>query len=397
MTVCHIFSGDLWAGAEAVIFNLLSSLRKETDPRVVALSLNEGLLAERLRAVGIATHVIPEARHSLIGILRQAIALLRNRPVGIIHSHGYKQNMLAWLLAKRLGVAEVVTTIHGLPEPATNSSREERVVRWRTQLDYFVVKRLFSVAVAVSDEMKRVLIGRYGFRDNQVHVIRNGARFPPATSLAKSQGDYFHIGTVGRMVPIKGFDLFIEIAGALRRRTRFVRFSILGDGPLRDELARKAADLNLGRCIEFVTSRPDPFAYYRSLDLYLNTSLHEGLPLSVVEAMACGKPIVSAAVGGIPEIVKHGESGFLVEGRDAAAFAEYCLTLMRDEERRIAMGERALTVARASWSAETMADGYRRLYEECAVRMRGRRGQLAAVTEGMEGVRPTSYGGGRNG
>lgn len=372
LTVCHVFSGDLWAGAEVMIFNLLRSLHDDGALRVIALSLNEGLLTEKLRAAGITTHVIPEARYGLVGIVRQAAKLLKNCQIAIIHSHRYKENVLAWSLARCLGVPEVVTTIHGLPEAATQSGREARLARLRTVLDYFVVRNLFSSAVAVSAEMKRVLVGRYGFREDRVHVIRNGARFPQPTITPRSRSEYFHIGTVGRIVPVKGLELFLEVAGVLRRETKFVRFSVLGDGPLRGELSRRAASLGISECVEFLAPRPDPFGYYDSLDLYLNTSWHEGLPLSVVEAMACGKPVVSSAVGGIPEIVVHGEHGFLVEGREANRFAERCLMLMRDDQLRTTMGERASTAARSRFSAGAMADAYRRLYGHCATRVQGR-------------------------
>jgi glycosyltransferase involved in cell wall biosynthesis len=369
LTVCHVFSGDLWAGAEVVIFNLLSCLNADAGLRVLALSLNEGVLTAKLRAAGITTYVIPESQHSLIGILRRAARLLKNADVRILHSHRYKENVLAWLLARWLGVSEVITTIHGLPESTTHSVREAWLARWRAALDYFVVKRRFGCTVAVSDETKRVLVQRYGFRENQVRVIRNGGLFPPMTSPARQRGDYFHIGTVGRLVPIKGLDLFLEVAEAVRRETSLVRFTILGEGPLREELARKAAHLNLRDCVDFLAPRPDPFAYYDSLDLYLNTSLHEGLPLSVVEAMACGIPVVSSAVGGIPEIVAHGKHGFLVEGREPDPFAERCLKLMRDDQLRTRMGHRASTFARSRLSAPAMATAYRRLYDECGARI----------------------------
>jgi glycosyltransferase involved in cell wall biosynthesis len=241
------------------------------------------------------------------------------------------------------------------------------------------VRNLFSSTVAVSEEMKRALIRRYGFREDRVRVIRNGARFPAGLAPAPSTGESFHIGTVGRMVPVKGFDLFLEVAASLRREIRGVRFSILGDGPLRDELARKADALKIGDCVEFVAPRPDPFGYYGSLDLYLNTSVHEGLPLSVVEAMACGKPEVSAAVGGIPEIVTHGEHGFLVEGRDPERFAAWCLKLMRDPHLWSTMATRAAAAARSRLSAEAMAEAYRRLYDECGARQR-RRGAITPGT-----------------
>jgi L-malate glycosyltransferase len=383
LTVCHLFSGDLWAGAEVVIFNLLSCLAEDPGLRVVAVSLNEGVLTERLREAGVTTYVIPESQHTLPGLVQRAASLLKSQSVAVIHSHRYKENVLAWLLAKRLGVTEVLTTIHGLPEAPANRGAEAQAAGWRRRLDYFLVRNLFSAAVAVSDEMKRALIDRYGFTEERVQVIRNGGRFPEP--VATSPGAVFHVGTVGRMVPIKGFDLFLEIAAAVRRQAQAVRFSILGDGPLKEELARMAAALHIDDCVEFVSPRPDPFTYYRSLDLYLTTSVHEGLPLSVVEAMACGKPVVSAAVGGIPEIVTDGEEGFLIAGRDPAPFARRCLELLRDDRLRTRMGERAAASARSRLSAEAMAGAYRRLYDTCGTRIG--RGSAVNSTKGV-GARP---------
>src|SRR5262249_19587226 len=141
-----------------------------------------------------------------------------------------------------------------------------------------------------------------------------------------------------------------------------------GDGPLREALIQKTHDLDIADRMEFLAPRPDPFPYYDSLDVYINTSLHEGLPLSIIEAMACGKPIVSAAVGGIPEVVTDGEHGFLVETRDAKRFAERCLTLLVDDSLRTAMGERAAVTAHARLSSAAMAAAYRDLYERCATR-----------------------------
>ena len=370
LTVCHVFSGDLWAGAEVVIFNLLSGLNQDPGLRVLALSLNEGALTERLRNSGVATQVIPEARHGLIGILSRATAALRGAGVTILHSHRYKENVLAWLLARRLGTRELVTTMHGLPEAPTTSGPQALRARGRASLDFFLLRRRFSTVVAVSDEMKRTLIGGHGFRESQVEVIRNGGRFPQRTSTPRASGTALHIGTVARMVPVKGLELFLEAAAEIRRHVPAVRFSVLGDGPLRAPLLRQAEALGIADCTEFLAPRPDAWAYYESLDVYVNTSLHEGLPLSVVEAMACGKPIVSAAVGGIPEIVTNDEHGFLVEGRDPSRFAERCVALLRDTSRRVAMGERAAMTAHAQLSASAMADAYRRLYDRCVASAR---------------------------
>jgi glycosyltransferase involved in cell wall biosynthesis len=373
LTVCHVFSGDLWAGAEVAIFNLLSCLNENPRLRVLAVSLNEGELTDRLRGAGIATHVIPEARHGWVGILGRATRALRGTGVTILHSHRYKENVLAWLLAKRLGIRELVTTMHGMQEAPTTSRGQVLRARCRSGLDDFVLRRFFSAVVAVSDEMKRTLVSGHGFREDQVEVIRNGGRFPRRTSTPRASGEPLHIGTVARMVPVKGLELFLDAAALLRRQAPGVRFSILGDGPLREPLLRRAEALGIADCTEFLAPRPDAFAYYESLDVYVNTSLHEGLPLSIVEAMACGRPIVSAAVGGIPEIVTHGEHGFLLEGRDASRFADSFLALVRDESLRVAMGGRAAATAHSQLSAPTMADAYRRLYERCVAGAGARR------------------------
>ena len=368
LTVCHVFSGDLWAGAEVAIFNLLCGLQEQRGLRVLALSLNEGMLTERLRQAGIATHVIPEARHGLGGILTRARRVLRGADVTILHSHRYKENLLAWLLARGLGISQLFTTMHGLPESPTTGSAQARRTRLRSGFDNFVLRRQFSAVVAVSEEMKRALVRQYRFREDHVEVIRNGGRFPRRPAVARVPGEHLHIGTVGRMVPVKGLDLFLETAAVLRRRAPHARFSILGDGPLREGLIQKAHDLGIADCTEFLTPRPDPFPYYDSLDVYINTSIHEGLPLSILEAMACGKPIVSAAVGGIPEVVTDGEHGFLVEGREASRFADRCFTLLADDSLRTVMGERAAASAHSRLSADAMAAAYRGLYERYATR-----------------------------
>jgi glycosyltransferase involved in cell wall biosynthesis len=365
LTVLHIFSGDLWAGAEVMIFTLLNRLREDPGLKIIALSLNGGILADRLREAGIETHVIPEADHAFPAILLRALKLFRKRGIDIIQSHRYKENLLALLLAKSIGVKRLVTTLHGLSEPPLHRQDGENPVRLKTKIDYFILKRSFNHAVAVSHEMKRTLVQRHGFRSERVRVIHNGIDLPPAASApSPSVGDDLHIGTVGRMVPVKDFDLFLDVAAEVMRENDRVRFSILGEGPLKGRLVEKAKDLKIGGRVEFLPSCPDPFSYYRSLDLYLNTSIHEGIPLSVLAAMACGKPVVAPNVGGFPEIVMDGRDGFLVGGREPKGFVSACLALTRKQRLRAVMGANAANKIRTAFSGARMADGYRELYQQ---------------------------------
>jgi len=369
VTVLHMFSGDLWAGAEVMIFHLLESLKGDPDLKIVALSLNEGILTSRLRNAGIETCVISEANNSFGMILVKAFNLLKAMRIDMIHSHGYKQNLLALVLARSMGIKRLFATLHGLPEPPVQEQNRKKGMSLKTRMDYFIVNHFFTRIVAVSREMRRILVQRYRFRQEKIDVIHNGIPVPSRVpSPDSSTFGRFHVGTVGRMVPVKDFNLFLDVAAEIKRHTDEVRFTILGDGPLRKELIRKAAELKLADCVEFLPTRADPFPYYQSLDLFLNTSLHEGIPLTILEAMALGRPVVAPKVGGLPEIISHGEDGLLVEGREPEKFARLCLELMENKDLRMNVGDRAAKKIATYFSSSRMASAYLQLYMQSCVR-----------------------------
>jgi len=236
----------------------------------------------------------------------------------------------------------------------------------KTKLDHLLLKHAFTQVIAVSHDVKNALIHEHGFNPAKVVVIHNGIDIPSVISHKLPSDTVIHIGTVGRMVPIKEFGLFLEVVAEVTRHVEEVYFSILGEGPLKEELARKVKELGLDEKVRLEEPRGDPLTYYTSLDLYLNTSLHEGLPLSILEAMACGKPVVAPKVGGLPEIITHAEEGFLVESRSPKDFAEWCVKLIRNKELRTSMGHKALNKVTKSFRSGLMADSYYRLYQTLA-------------------------------
>ncbi|MFZ3136176.1 MAG: glycosyltransferase, partial [Thermodesulfovibrionales bacterium] len=261
-TVLHLFSGDLWAGAEVMAYNLLNTLKDFSDLRIIALSMNEGILTQKLREQGIETYVIPENNNSFLTIFLKTLKLSKTMKIDIIHSHRYKENLLAFLLAKSLGVKSLITTMHGLPEPMMLGEHGKFTSSLTTKLNYFLLKNVFTHVVAVSQEMKNRLIQEYRFNPLKIKVIYNGIPIP-STSLSdknlnlnlnsplfpsnprpleslnpdssvssdprtlESSNPVFHVGTVGRMVPVKDYDLFLEIASEIRKQNDKVRFSIL--------------------------------------------------------------------------------------------------------------------------------------------------------------------------
>jgi glycosyltransferase involved in cell wall biosynthesis len=362
-TVVHLFSGDLWAGAEVMIFHLLHELHTQGGLSLVAFALNDGVLARRLGAIGVEVFVLPEARHSFAGLASHAYRLLQRRRVALIHSHRYKENVLATILSRALGVRSLVSTLHGLPEPTGTAPPDRLVDRLKRTADYETLKRCFTRVVAVSHEMKRTLVSTYRFRPERVEVIANG--IPPVESPASFRpraGRTLHVGTLARLVPVKDLELFLRVSAEIRRRDRNVHFSIAGDGPERGVLRRRAEELQVADEMAFLGHVPDASVYVRSLDLYLNTSKHEGLPLSVLEAMALGTPVVAPKVGGIPEVVTHGTDGLLVEGRDPASFAAACLRILSDDDTRHRLGAGARQTVVDRFASVTMAKAYHQLY-----------------------------------
>lgn len=357
-----MFSGDLWAGAEVVVANLLEQLAENGTVEPIAVSLNDGILIRRLASRGIETHVIDEAHRSLPALAWTCSRRLRGRRIDLVHSHRYKENLMTTLVARMLSIRRTVTTVHGIPEINPKARLRGRLVR---AIDRLNVRACFDSVVAVSAEMRTELLDWFRVPQDRVRLIYNGIAVPAAADIADTEGgDDVHIGTVGRLVPVKGHRLFLELAANLHRRYPNVRFSILGDGPVKAQLMADTERLGIGDRVAFVPAQADPRPYYRDLDIYVNTSLHEGLPLSVLEAMACGKPVVAARVGGIPEVIRHGQDGFLIDGRRAHAFAACCARMIDEPALRRSMGRTARARIVATFGRERMAADYRRLYEE---------------------------------
>ena len=148
--VLHVFSGDLWAGAEVMIYNLLSQLKNYPEVNAIALSLNEGILTGKLRNNGIETHVISESNYSLPQICLKALKLFKKRKIDVIHSHRYKENLLALILGKKLRANKLIATMHGLFENPVQGGNGRPSISFKTKADYFLLNSFFTNIIAVS-------------------------------------------------------------------------------------------------------------------------------------------------------------------------------------------------------------------------------------------------------
>ncbi len=368
LRVLHIVSGDLWAGAERMVWTLLRQLSMRQNVDVFALSLNEGELTSALRSSGIETLVLRESEWTLFDLIRETGRAFHDRGINIIHAHRNKENLLAWCVLKRLRAQLLVSTLHGLSESGGGWSLAWLRRNVVERVDDRLLRQAFNSVVAVSDDIRRVLVGQKGFSVGQVSVIHNGIDLPLMAQAMGRAAAPFRIGSVGRFVPVKDFPLFIAIGKVLAQAGENVRLVLLGEGPQKDELQALVRQKGLDAVVSFADPCADPTEFYQSLDLYLNTSRHEGIPLSLLEAMACGTPVVAPAVGGIPEIIRDQEEGILVRVRTAAAFAEACQRVLHDSAVYNSMRMCARKRVESEFSSEKMAASYLTLYRKLSGR-----------------------------
>ncbi len=371
VAVSHVISGDLWAGAEAQACTMLTALHRRGEVAVSAIVLNQGKLVERLRAAGIRVEVIDESRLRFRQIVAAARRIVHDHPVDILHSHRYKENILAAMIKRRTRVRALVQTVHGVQERM--SGLKSLKVRAYGQLNRFVSRRYFDLILPVSEEIRRQLetvypAGKLQMLHNAIDVA--GVRTQKAAATVRRElgiaDDAIVFGSVGRLVAIKGFEVFMRVAQAVAARHPGVRFVLVGDGPERRSLEELRQSLGLNTTVVMTGFRDDILDLVNCFDVFLMTSWHEGIPVALLEAMALGKPTVATAVGGVGEVIEDGDSGLLAPAGEAARLAEACARLAGDRALRAQVGSAARTRVATAFSTTRQCQQLEEIYRRLA-------------------------------
>ena len=362
LRVCHIISGDLWAGAEVMACHLLKELQSSSDLRLQVILLNEGRLADELIKDGLSVHVFDESRTSFLRLAQNIRRLLAGNPLDIIHSHRYKENLLAFLVSRGRGNVRLISTQHGLPETYDQSGS----LAWKikSRANFFALKKYFNTVVAVSEDIRSFFIKELGFARDKIRVARNGIQIPEKIDQKSNVNDFI-IGSSGRLFSVKDYPLMVTVAQVLSGHAE-IRFVLAGEGPERTKLEKAIRESGLEKQFILKGHQDNMDDFYRELDIYINTSVHEGIPMTILEAMARGLPIIAPKVGGIPEVVQDEVEGFLIQGRDPLAFAEKCLLLYKDKALRNRVSQAARDRAISDFSVERMTRKYLDIYHQMA-------------------------------
>nr|WP_269748996.1 glycosyltransferase family 4 protein [Desulfocicer vacuolatum] len=235
-----------------------------------------------------------------------------------------------------------------------------------TDASFLILSLFFDKTVLVSKDIANLVKKRFFFGYNNTAVIHNGIR--PATCCQKLCVNPFVIGSAGRLVPVKNYRLMLRIVELIScHRDKNIVFKLAGDGPEKGMLCELAEIHGLGKKIEFLGHLDNMEAFYKTIDLYLNTSLHEGIPMTILEAMSHGIPVIAPDVGGIREIIDDGRDGFVMEQRTAHDFAMKCLFFHKNEDEYHKMSRLAVRKIIKKFTAKKMASDYCRLYDDLHV------------------------------
>lgn len=371
MKVLHIIdSGGLY-GAEMVLLNLVAEqIKQGLDPTIASIGergiKEKPIEAEALKR-GFQVRKFRMAPGPNIAGAFEILGYAHKERFDLMHSHGYKGNILFGFMPKRVRKVPLVSTLHGWT--STIGLSKIRLYEWldAKSLRFIDAVVLVNKGMLDNPRLKKV-------RGVKFHIVNNGIPLDQSTDLTIQRFDAldktiiefcqrgYTIGSIGRLSKEKGYDFLIEALARLVKDCVDARLVIIGEGPERVCLEKLAEELGIADCVLLPGYREDAKRYLPLFSIFVLPSLTEGLPMTLLEAMHAGVPIVATRVGGVPDALDDGEAGALVKARDSGALAKAIGSLAKDPSLASRLVEKAYDRVEECYSSERMAKEYLELY-----------------------------------
>ena len=359
VAICTV--GELFGGVERHVLGMLSALRAR-GIRTLLILFHNGELAHQARAQGLEPLVLPDRNRSMLSTARELASALERLDARIVHAHGYKA-MVFCAMALRWHRFALVKTEHGLPEVAGGT-----IGALRGRLYHLLDRVATRLANATVCYVTAELLSRHGSGrpTRKSRVVPNGISSMDRKLLPRPsefRPDCFNLAAVGRLEPVKALHLAID-ALCIDGMPLNVHLHIVGTGPCESDLRVRSAASGLAGRIHFLGFRRDAYNFIAHCDALLISSLHEGLPYTLLEAMALGTPVIATSVGGLVEVIQNEATGLLVPPNDAAALSKAIRRLNSEPPLRARLGHQAQLTQKAKYSLEAMVDSYLTVYRE---------------------------------
>jgi L-malate glycosyltransferase len=364
----HIDTARTWRGGQNQVLLTVNGLR-EIGQRAALVAHPDGELLRRAAEGLDLIPIAPRTEMDLSAAWRLARVIKRLEP-DIVHAHDPHGVAMA-SLALSLGGASAARSGGGSVRAFVASRR----------VDFHLKKNSFSkwkhrqvdMFICASEAIRRMLVAD-GFPDEKTVTVHEGIDLEhvfaaPLVKLHEAlwlPHNALIVGNVAALVPHKGQRHLIEAAHLVVQEMPDARFVILGEGELRDQLERQVRDYHLEKHVLLPGFRTDVLGCIKAFDVFVMSSITEGLGTSLLDAMACSRPIVATRAGGIPEVVDDGATGLLVGPRDHHEMAKAIVRLLKNDEERRRMGEAGLARLRDRFTLERMVAGTSAVYERLA-------------------------------
>ncbi|GIK82818.1 MAG: group 1 glycosyl transferase [Comamonas sp. SCN 65-56] len=360
--VAHVIDELPPDGAERLIVDVLR--RRSARFRYVVVCLVRGGLLEReLQEIGVPVVVLGSRGGFDFALLFRLVHWLRREHVAVVHTHLFAADAYGRVAARLAGVRAVFSTVHS-------------VNAWKSSLHRSIdslLARISTQVIACTDEVGQVLRHRDHLPAARVTVVPNGIdlrRFEHASGSGVRDElgiptDVLICGVIGRLHPAKGHADLFEAIARLRAadRTRFVCL-LVGDGELRAGLEAAAHELGIGEQLRWLGLRADVPRLLAALEFVVMPSRWEGLPMALLEAMACEKAVIATRVGGIPDVVRDQVDGLLVDSGNIDALARGMVRLMDDPTLRRSLGQHARQSVLARYDVSRTTQAYESMYAQ---------------------------------
>ena len=344
---------------------LVIEIARRLEPRFTAVCCLDapGAWATELTERGIPVVALHRKQGFRPSLGAQLAAVAARFGATVLHCHHYSPFVYGRLAALRSSHLQVVFTEHGRLSDAPPSAKRRLANR--------VMGRLPGAFYAVSEDLRRHMLAE-GFPAHRVSVIYNGIEPGAAPTPADRQNARrrlaifdaaFVVGACGRLERVKDLGTLLNAFALVRARVPNAMLVIVGGGAERLPLEQQAMSLGLQGAVRFTGHREDVRRLLPAFDVFVNSSISEGVSLTILEGMASSLPVVATRVGGTPEVVDEGVTGLLVPARSPEALAEAIARLADDPPRAVAMGAAGRTRVEATFSITRMVDQYAGVYD----------------------------------
>ena len=354
MKILQVIPYFCFGGAETMCENLTYALAAMGhEVTVVSLYNEQTPIARRMEQAGVRILYLDKKLGLDLSMIPKLMKIMRREKPDAVHTH-LDVIKYAVAAARLCGIRRCVHTVHNV----AHKEAEGRLQKWLNTV-YF--KLGLSVPVALSPEVRNTIVSFYGLKEEQVPMIYNGVDLgkclPKKDYDLSNPAQLLHIGRFNEQKNHKGLlDAFAQIL----KTCPGCCLELIGDGSLQEEIKQYADSLGLREKVFFLGSQTNVYPYLQDADIFLLPSIFEGMPMTIIEAMGTGLPVVASAVGGVPDMLEDGKSGMLVSC-DPEEVARAVLMLLEQKDLRETLGANALRDSKR-FGAEHMAQCYCDVY-----------------------------------